>query len=229
MPYISIFDPSRGVYEFELTKERTVIGRKRSLCDCVIDDSTVSREHAEIYKEGDKYLIKNLSSSGGTVIDGFQEELFRLRDGVNIQIGQIVLEFKEGSPEKKYKIKGTSLTPEEIRDMYLHLPHSLEVHGRYIEVDAANIFNTGDTVAFGKDGVKVSVPEMMLGEYNVLELEIKWPGGQMRTFFTEIIDFSREEKSVYLKFHKVAKESYDKIIEDNKCHEWILLQVPVSN
>ncbi len=226
MAYINIFDPSLGVYEYEITKDRTVIGRKRSLCDCVLNDTTVSREHAEIIYDDEKYIIRDLDSSSGIIINGHPEKLFRLTEGMNVQLGQIVIEFREGVPEKKYKVRGTDLSEDEILAKYLDLPTSLEVHGRFIDIDAEKIFHTGDTVAFGKDGVKVTVPEMLLGEYNVLELEIKWPGGQVRSFFTEVIDYSVSQKCVYLKFHKMSKIVYDKIIAENPCLDWILLQVP---
>ena len=225
MAYINIFDPNRGVYKYELSKDRTIIGRKRALCDCVISDSTVSREHLEIVKDGEKYLVKDLNSSSGIIINGHPEKEFRLVDGMNIQLGQIIIEFRVGDLEKKYKVKGTKLSQFEISELYLPLPKSLEVLGRFIAVDAAKIFKTGDTVTFGKDGVRLTVPELMLGEYNVLELEFKWPAGQSRFFFTEIIDYSLEKKCVYLKFHKISKTAYEKIISDNECYDWILLQV----
>ena len=225
MAYINIFDPDRGVYEYELSKDRTVIGRKRALCDCVISDNTVSREHLEIIKDGEKYLVKDMNSSSGIIINGHPEQEFRLVDGMNIQLGKIILEFREGELEKKYKIKGTSLTSAEISKLYLPLPKSLGVLGRFIAVDAAKIFRTGDTVTFGKDGVKLTVPELMLGEYNVLELKLTWPAGQSRSFFTEVIDYSLKKKCVYLKFHKISKIAYEKIIADNECYDWILLQV----
>ncbi len=227
MAYINIFDPNRGVYVYELTKTRTVIGRKRALSDCVINDSTVSRAHVEIILQDDTYIIKDLKSSAGMVINKFPTDVFKLTDGLNVQLGQIVIEFKEGKPEKKFKVKGTDMTLEQIKKSYSYLPSSIEVHGRFIAVDAATIFYTGDTVSFGKDGVKLIVPEMLLDEYNVLELKIVWPGGQERSFFTEVVDFSKEEKCVYLKFHKVDIEKYNRIIHDNECLDWILLQVAV--
>ncbi len=225
MAYIKIFDPAVGVSFFELNKDRIVIGRKRALADCVINDSTLSREHAEIVKENDKYIIKDLNSTSGVVIKGTPVDMFRLTEGLNVQLGQIVIEFNEGTPEKKYKVKGTDLSPEEICKLYLYLPTSLEVFGRFVGVDAAEIFNTGDTIAFGRDGVKLKVPEMWLGEYNVLELKIKWPGGQVRSFLTEVIDFSHEEKCVYLKFHHISRLAYQAIMQKNKPQEWLILQV----
>ena len=227
MPYFNIFDPNIGVYEFELTKDRMVIGRKRALCDCVINDSTVSREHAEVVKlNNGKYLIRDMDSSSGVIINGYSEKEFRLTEGLNIQLGQIVLEYRDGIPEKKYKIRHTDLTVEQLQDQCLFLPTSLEVYGRFIGVDAGAIFHTGDTIDFGKDGVKLIVPELLLGEYSVLELKIKWPGGQVRSFFTEVIGYFRPDRCVYLKFHKISKNAYDRILEESECLDWILLQIP---
>ncbi len=54
---------------FELTKPEISIGRDISN-DFVINDAEVSRKHAKISLEGDRYKIEDLNSTNGTYIDG---------------------------------------------------------------------------------------------------------------------------------------------------------------
>jgi pSer/pThr/pTyr-binding forkhead associated (FHA) protein len=52
-----------------LPQGRTVVGRSKSKCDFVIDNDTVSREHAEIQVSGLKAYVRDLGSSNGTFLD----------------------------------------------------------------------------------------------------------------------------------------------------------------
>ena len=54
---------------FELTKKEISIGRDVSN-DFVINDAEVSRKHAKLTQEGDRYKIEDLNSTNGTYIDG---------------------------------------------------------------------------------------------------------------------------------------------------------------
>ncbi len=54
---------------FELNKPEINIGRDISN-DFVINDAEVSRKHAKLTLEGDRYRIEDLSSTNGTYIDG---------------------------------------------------------------------------------------------------------------------------------------------------------------
>jgi pSer/pThr/pTyr-binding forkhead associated (FHA) protein len=54
---------------FELTKNEISIGRDISN-DIVINEAEVSRRHARLIQEGDRYRIEDLNSTNGTYIDG---------------------------------------------------------------------------------------------------------------------------------------------------------------
>jgi len=54
---------------FELNKDEISIGRDIAN-DFVINDSEVSRKHAKLTLEGDRYKIEDLNSTNGTYIDG---------------------------------------------------------------------------------------------------------------------------------------------------------------
>jgi pSer/pThr/pTyr-binding forkhead associated (FHA) protein len=54
---------------FELNKSEIFVGRDIAN-DIVINDAEVSRKHAQLTLEGDRYKIKDLNSTNGTYIDG---------------------------------------------------------------------------------------------------------------------------------------------------------------
>ena len=54
---------------FELNKNEIYIGRDIAN-DFVINDAEVSRKHARLILEGDRYRIEDLNSTNGTYIDG---------------------------------------------------------------------------------------------------------------------------------------------------------------
>jgi hypothetical protein len=62
------------------------IGRDER-CNLVISDRQVSRQHARIWLEGDRYLLEDLSSKNGTFLNGqAMDEPYTLQDGDEIQI-----------------------------------------------------------------------------------------------------------------------------------------------
>ena len=58
-----------GPRRLELRHNRSVIGRS-SRADVVIDDPSVSRSHARIWRQDDRILCVDLNSSNGTSADG---------------------------------------------------------------------------------------------------------------------------------------------------------------
>jgi len=52
-----------------LTGLQTLIGRSQR-CEVVLDDHTVSRQHASIRQEGGQFFLRDLSSRNGTLLDG---------------------------------------------------------------------------------------------------------------------------------------------------------------
>jgi DNA-binding response OmpR family regulator len=79
-----------------------VIGRTDD-CDVVLADATVSRRHAVIRRDGDRFLIEDLESRNGTLIDGrrCQGGPVAAGAGANVRIGpfQLSLDVVEGAPD----------------------------------------------------------------------------------------------------------------------------------
>jgi pSer/pThr/pTyr-binding forkhead associated (FHA) protein len=81
----------------ELTQEMTIIGRGHD-CDISILDERVSRQHVEIYFDGDAYLVSDLGSFNGTILNGETLGDTRpLKDGDQLQIGPVKLRFEWGA------------------------------------------------------------------------------------------------------------------------------------
>lgn len=93
MKLIAQTGPSAGK-EFPLTKEVITIGRG-SGNDIVLPDPRVSRQHAEIRRQDDEFIITDLGSTNGTFVNGVRiEEPQPLRRGDRIEIGTTAFLFQ---------------------------------------------------------------------------------------------------------------------------------------
>jgi pSer/pThr/pTyr-binding forkhead associated (FHA) protein len=72
--------------------DRTLIGRSPD-CDIFLDDVTVSRRHAELLREGDRLVIRDLGSLNGTFVNRRRIESAVLEDDDELQIGKYRLTF----------------------------------------------------------------------------------------------------------------------------------------
>jgi len=77
----------------ELTGERAVIGRSRE-CDVQIADPNVSRQHAELRREGSGFVIVDLGSTNGIEVNGRKVKRATLEPGDRVSIGQTDLVFE---------------------------------------------------------------------------------------------------------------------------------------
>lgn len=83
-----------GSQEYPLTKSRTRIGRGAGV-DISIEDSGVSRSHAEILL-GMPPVIRDLGSTNGTTLDGRAIAEAPLHDGAAITMGSTTFTFRAG-------------------------------------------------------------------------------------------------------------------------------------
>src|SRR6266699_5688051 len=82
------------VITHELIGDVITIGRAPSN-DVVIDDPTVSAQHAVLTKLPSGYRLKDLGSSNGTQINGFSITEAGLKDGAEIRFGYVTGVFRE--------------------------------------------------------------------------------------------------------------------------------------
>jgi hypothetical protein len=77
---------------FETAGLRTLIGRSPE-CQVFLDDVTVSRRHAEIIHEDDRYVISDLGSLNGTFVNRRRIESVELSADDEVQIGKYRMTF----------------------------------------------------------------------------------------------------------------------------------------
>jgi pSer/pThr/pTyr-binding forkhead associated (FHA) protein len=95
----------------------------------VILDPTVSNTHAVIIAREDCYSIVDLGSSNGTIVDGKRlgNEAYTLQHGDKIQLGQVVLTFR--NPAETTENKTARLSPEALEDVRRRIALSPSVIG----------------------------------------------------------------------------------------------------
>jgi hypothetical protein len=82
----------RAGESFETSGLRTLIGRSPD-CHVFLDDVTVSRRHAEIVRENDTYVIRDLGSLNGTFVNRHRIETSVLAADDEVQIGKYRMTF----------------------------------------------------------------------------------------------------------------------------------------
>ena len=85
----------REEFVYEIEGPETLIGRGPA-SHLRLPDERLSREHAVILFEEDRYVIEDLQSSNGTAVNGKRVRNATLEDGDEIAIGNSVLRFQLG-------------------------------------------------------------------------------------------------------------------------------------
>ena len=83
---------------FLLDSEFTSAGRHPD-SDIFLDGVTVSRRHAEFYRHGDRFTVRDVGSLNGTYVNRERIEEAELFGGDEVQIGKFRLLFMTRSPE----------------------------------------------------------------------------------------------------------------------------------
>lgn len=84
---------------FLLDKDVTAAGRQPS-SDIFLDDITVSRRHAEVLREGSRFLVKDVGSLNGTYVNRERVDVAELASGDELQIGKFKLVFYSASKDQ---------------------------------------------------------------------------------------------------------------------------------
>lgn len=78
---------------YPLAKDVLTIGRLDT-CDIALSDPGVSRKHAEVRREGDEWVVVDLSSTNGTLVNGQPVRRHRLASGDRVEVGETTIEFR---------------------------------------------------------------------------------------------------------------------------------------
>jgi pSer/pThr/pTyr-binding forkhead associated (FHA) protein len=80
---------------FLIDKDVTTAGRHPE-SDIFLDDVTVSRRHAEVRRQADSFLVRDLGSLNGTYVNRERVDETELASGDELQIGKFKLVFFAG-------------------------------------------------------------------------------------------------------------------------------------
>ena len=86
--------PNEGS-RFLLDSELTEVGRRPD-SDIFLDDVTVSRRHAEFYRQGGRFAVRDVGSLNGTYVNRERIEEVALNGGDEVQIGKFRMVFLQG-------------------------------------------------------------------------------------------------------------------------------------
>ncbi len=91
-----------GKHQTFVLRERTVIGRTAD-CDIALDHKPLSRHHARIDLDGERWILTDLESANGTFVNGERVSAARpLRSGDRLQLGRLEFDFLEGYVTPNY-------------------------------------------------------------------------------------------------------------------------------
>ncbi len=83
---------------YKIEKPEITIGRNKAN-DITIDNLAVSDRHARIYKSKDAYVMEDLDSTNGTIVNGRKIKQITLRGGLQVEVGKhtLLIEMAEAS------------------------------------------------------------------------------------------------------------------------------------
>jgi len=102
-----------SVIPFDLTADETTIGRHPD-CAIHLESNMVSRRHARVDRSGERYLITDLGSGNGTIVNGRRiTEPFELSHEDRIKLGPILLRFERDPISSS---AGSPIFPQELEE-----------------------------------------------------------------------------------------------------------------
>lgn len=84
----------RAGKQYSLAQARNTIGRDATRCDVVLDNDTVSAEHAAVLYENGQFVLCDLASTNGTFLNQRRIQRQSLWDGDVVRLGEVTLVFK---------------------------------------------------------------------------------------------------------------------------------------
>lgn len=101
MALLQVLKGDSAGQQLVLDGERMVLGRHPD-CDIVLDAAAVSRQHAIIFREDDRYFVEDLHSRNGTFVNGHMIEGRRaLEDGDRLKICDLAFTFLRDPSEQR--------------------------------------------------------------------------------------------------------------------------------
>jgi|GEM_PF-782436 len=96
MAYVNVFHGRDRILSKNLDGVQFYVGRGEG-ADILLDNPAISRNHALIYREGERWRVKRLSLRSGIYVNGGKMNESSLKEGDRIEIGDYMLAFHEGT------------------------------------------------------------------------------------------------------------------------------------
>jgi nucleotide-binding universal stress UspA family protein len=92
---LTVLENGRPGRSYPLGGAAVTIGRLPD-CDVVVSDPGASRQHAQVRFDGERFVLSDLGSTNGTLVNDVPVRERPLEDGDRVTIGSTVLEFRAG-------------------------------------------------------------------------------------------------------------------------------------
>jgi adenylate cyclase len=86
---------TESTYGYSLPETASVIVGRSPTSDFPIIDPTISRRHAQILRQDEKILVRDLGSSNGTYVNGVRVESAELKPGDLVTFGKVMFRLEE--------------------------------------------------------------------------------------------------------------------------------------
>jgi len=218
-PYLKVFGPDTGVFDFYLPYGSVTIGRSDH-ADIWLPHHTVSRVHATVALDDGEYVLEDANSNYGTLVNNKRVESHVLQHGDSIQISLYVLQFRTHSA-----VPGASAAAARakllLRSKFCLLPSTMRLRYRTLEVSPREIFRPGDTLKVGHGGLLVAT-NVPPSDTVCLELQLFWPNQKSRRYLGEVMGVFPEGETHWMcvKLHMVPKEAHEAIVDAARPGLW---------
>lgn len=154
--------------KWTLEDESLIIGRNED-CDIVIENLSVSRQHAILERSGDSWMIRDLGSLNGVAVNGKRTNQAVLKPGDVITIGKHHIEIRaEG--RRDFGPAAESAYEETIERSVDNLAGSIENPGRLVEMKGSSyrsIVLDHPLIVLGKgDEADIRIHGSMIADYH---------------------------------------------------------------
>ncbi len=95
--------------KFVLSQDKYTIGRGSSV-DIDTRDDTVSRNHAELFKQNGRVIIRDLKSHNGIYVNNCKIEQWTLKDGDIVRVGNTMFQFVQSKGKKVFQFGNLKIT-----------------------------------------------------------------------------------------------------------------------
>ncbi|WP_417851357.1 FHA domain-containing protein [Thalassoglobus sp.] len=126
--------PTDGSQPIAIDRNLTIVGRKKGLCDLVLDNSSISKVHCAVAKTDGLLFIRDLGSTNGTKVNGQRVSRGALLPGDEIAFANVKFRVHLGPDE---------VEPSEQTEKILSLPKLIDTseadeEGELVSVDSEN-------------------------------------------------------------------------------------------